>query len=208
MNLDGLKQHWLRKNQRLAEQRFDDMLRNIVGRADRLERTILRRDRIESTAALLVLGAFACALWRLPFPRMAQAGILIIMAGCIEIIVVMRWVRTKDELPPSDAPLVDFSRAELTRVNRQIKLLQTVNWWYSGPILLGVGVFFGGLLWSEIGLPVATAGLFSCGFALCLLLAGLIIYRINQRAVESELIPLRDELAELVNAFEEDATPT
>lgn len=101
--------------------------------------------------------------------------------------------------------MLEFSSAEMARLDRQIRLLRNVFWWYSAPLLVGIAVFLGGVLWGVPDLPGLTSFGFHAGFFLCLALVANIIHRANQRTVNSELLPLREQLA----AFRRDlATPS
>jgi hypothetical protein len=195
MNLDDMRERWREHHGKWADQHFDPLAAEVVGRAERFEDQIVRRDWIETAAALLVVGFFAMALRNLEMTRLMVAGVLLIIVGAVEIVIVLFWTRLRDLPPRPDSSLAEFSQAELVRLDRQIYLLRKVTWWYTGPLLAGVALFLFGVLWSLPALPPLLWFSFVAAFSLCLLAVAYIIHRINHRAVVTELLPLRDQIA-------------
>jgi hypothetical protein len=204
MNLDEFKSSWHERHDLLGKERFDAAAADVVARTAKLERAIVRRDLVEAAAAVVVVVFFGVFLWFVPVPTLMIIGVVIIMLSVVEIVAVMCWTRHRDERPNNDAPFLEFSRAELRRMERQIQLLKNVTWWYSGPMMVGCGVMMFGLLHSVPELPPLVFYGFLAAFYACFLAATFIIARINARAVETNLIPVRDELAQLVRALEEE----
>lgn len=205
MNLDDLKESWQRRNGELAGSRFDEVAAQVRKRAATFQRQVLRRDLIETAAAVAVIAAFSFFLLQGNYPWIARLGMAVIILGTIEIAVVLHWTRSCGERARRDLPLAKYCAAEIARVKRQIRLLRHVTWWYTGPILLGACIFFFGLLFSApVPLHISVPGF----AALCMLIGifGWIVHRINQRAVTDDLIPLRDELAAVYASLAEDST--
>jgi hypothetical protein len=63
-----------------------------------------------------------------------------------------------------------------------------------------------GLLNSIPELPAHIYYGFLAAFYACFLAAGYIVYRINAKAVESELVPIRNDLTELAQSPEDDVS--
>ena len=92
-----------------------------------------------------------------------------------------------------NAPIFDAVRVELRKVENQIRLLKSVAWWYLLPLFIGVilhnlggeGGFLSKLLY----------------FAFVLALYGF-IYWLNQRAVKTNLLPLKRGLQALLHSAE------
>ena len=204
MNLDDFKSDWKEQHNELAKDRFDTLDADMASHVTRFESAIRRRDLIETAAAVFVVVFFGVFLWFVPCPTIMQVGIGIIILGVIEAVAVMHWTRHRDEQPKQDLPLLDYCTAEIKRVDRQIQLLRSVNWWYSGPMLLGCCVMIYGMLSSIPELPGHIYYGFMVAFYACFLAAGYFIYRINAKAVESELVPIRNDLVELVQSREDD----
>jgi len=204
MNLDDFKSDWKEQHSELARDRIDALGTDMASRVTKFESVIRRRDLIETAAAVFVVVFFGVFLWFVPCPTIMQFGIGIFIVGVIEAVAVLHWTRHRDEQPEHDLPLLGFCTAEIRRVDRQIQLLRSVNWWYSGPMLLGCCVMVYGVLNAIPKLPAHIYYGFMAAFYACFLAAGYIVYRINAKAVESELVPMRNDFAELVQLLEDD----
>ncbi len=197
MNLDNFKSDWKKQHDELARDRFDASVADIASRVTRFEAAIRRRDLIDTAAAVFAVVFLGAFLWFVHCPTVMQVGCGIMILGVIEAVTLKHWTRHRGEQPKHDLPLLDYCTAEIKRVDRQIQLSRNVNWWYSGPMLLGCFVMIYGLLGSIPELPTHIYYGFSAAFYACFLTAGYIVYRFNARAVQSELLPLRSELTEL-----------
>src|SRR4051794_11597881 len=113
-------------------------------RASKFEKTILRRDLIETAAAVVVILFFGFFLYQVSLPGVAKLGLALMIAGAMEVVVVLHWTR-RQERPRHDSPLTEYCAAEIKRIDRQIWLLRNVNWWYTGPLLLGACVLVFGI---------------------------------------------------------------
>ena len=188
MNLDDMKKVWhdMSDSTRGTMEAFVMQ----VLKAERFERQILRRDYIETAAALLVAVGFLPALF-LDFGWISRLGVLIIMLGAAEAVIVLHWVRRKGAETPLDVPLAQYCRAERVRVERQITMLRWVAWWYIAPLIGGACLFVVGLL----GRPESpVVALLECLLLLMFGVLGAGVHWMNQRAVDHQLIPLRDSL--------------
>ena len=125
-----------------------------------------------------------------PLGPVYQAGTLsgnpvAMVAGLALIVVTLRRARLTGLARRTDAAVRDFCVAEAANVDAQIRLLRSVGWWYLGPVISGVNLFFFGMR----GPTLDTLGY----FAGTLLLA-VFIYRLNVRAVTRRLEPMRSQL--------------
>lgn len=179
----------------------------LVNRVQQLEADLLRRDLCEFAAACVVLTAFAVSLYSLEMPWVARVGVAIMMFSVVQAVAVLIWVRITLALPAPDASLFEYCRIEQARVQRQIHLLRHVNRWYSGPLLLGCGVMLFGLIRPLFELSSPAFYGFLGSFYVCLAVAGWIIYRMNQRAVTTELAPLAEELSQVLQSPSEPSSP-
>jgi len=203
MNLDDFKSSWREQHDELGRERLNVASDDIIARTAALERAIVRRDFVEAAAAVVVVAIAAAFLWFVKMPKVVMVGIVIIVLGAIEVVAVMFWTRHRDARPNLDAPLVEFCRAELQRVERQIQLLKSVTWWYSAPPMIGAAVMTFGMLQAVPELsPVLRYG-FLAAFCACFLAATFIIARINARAVERDLLPVRNDLAEVIRSMDD-----
>jgi hypothetical protein len=83
----------------------------------------------------------------------------------------------------------DFCAAEMASVDAQVALLNSVAWWYLGPVIVGINLFFAGL---------AGVNLKSLAYLAVTLVVAARIYTINRRAVRQTLQPIRDRLATIL----------
>lgn len=173
--------------------------------AAQFDRAIRWRDRREYAAALVVALAFGWTA--LHAPGLARVGALLAVMGAAFVCVWM-W-RVQRRRPPAapGAPTAEALRIALRRVEDQIHLLRTVAWWYLLPLLIGPLVLTGAGLAEAFAAgfpPLTTArevGVAAVLVGTVVLILAAIggffwwIYRINQRAVDRDLVPLRDRLA-------------
>src|SRR5205823_4592350 len=96
-----------------------------------------------------------------------------------------------------DAPVREFCRIELDRLDGQIQLLRSVLWWYIAPCMVGVNAFFIGL---------AGFGIASVVYCIVTLLFARWLYALNMKALAMELVPRRNELASLLSQLDDGAT--
>jgi hypothetical protein len=143
-------------------------------RVRRLERQVFWRDIRETVAAIIGVIIFGMFAWYTASPVAA-------------IFIVAHLHRTRARVSAADPslPLIAYCRSALDRVDAQIALLQSVLWWYILPILVGYNLVFAG----QAGLAVI-----SLVYAAATLAFGVFIYRLNQRAVNKTLLPLREQL--------------
>ena len=103
----------------------------------------------------------------------SKSGAAILVCWGLFIIYTMHRTRTIQKATSLDAPVHEFCRIELGRLDRQIQLLRGVLWWYIGPCIVGVNVMFVGM---------AGFGAASLVNALVTLLLGWGLYVLNMRA--------------------------
>ena len=197
MNLDDAKDLWSSTNEpdtdsmsahTLSE---SELLRLVKDKADAFDKKIWRRDLIESIAALAVFVFFA---WMLRDPSwLVRIGALMVMGGSALIYWKLRRARTRHDDPSLDRPVADVLRTERAKVDDQIRLLETVLWWYIGPLVAGILLItVGDSGWSW----------FTLVYSSVVLAGSVAIYALNQRAVRTDLKPRRAELTRLLEQVE------
>ncbi len=193
MILDEFRDEWRQDGAGLDQDDAEELMEHVRQRAEALERTIRRRDRLETGMAALVslffLSQFGSA------GPVTRVGILVTVAAAILIAVRLHRARAGAGAIDRGAPIVLWARRERDWVAGQIRLLQSVLWWYVLPLMLGVILVFGGAM----GPGLATA-LYSVGVAVF----GAGVYWLNQQAVRLELLPRYRELDTLVHQFAEE----
>jgi hypothetical protein len=166
--------------------RFDAISAQVAEGTTLVQSSIVRRDIVETFAALVVIVSFAAiatraANWVMWF------GCVVIVAVAILIPIVLWLARRRPVTVISAASFRDFVDSEIIFLRRQAKLLRTVAWWYIGPIYLGVGLII-------LGVFGPRDSMFELIFAAAFLvgMTALSIYGwwINQSARKKNLEPL------------------
>src|SRR5262245_47828025 len=134
MKLDELGTQWRAMNEAAATQEQREQL--IAATRHRLKRLwgqIFRRDVTETIAAVLSSVFFGQYLFATNFVVSISAWLLVSWA--VSVIYKMHRTRTIRKPASLDAPVRDFCRIELDRLDRQIKLQRSVLWWYIAPCM-------------------------------------------------------------------------
>jgi hypothetical protein len=194
MSLEDLKREWRSEmDSSISSAELNELLDLVQQRCAGTERHVHGRDVREVLAALFVVGAFA-AMW--PIYRsspVAVFGVTLIVLGAALIVYVLMSSRTPTALS-FHASVLEFSRNRLAWLDRQIRLLQTVVWWYVAPLSIGCLL----LVWGITGGAWLVFGL----QALLVLAVGVGVVLLNQWTVRQYLQPVRDDLVRLIEALE------
>jgi hypothetical protein len=171
----------------------EQLVVRVCRKVERMEAAILRRDSIETLVA--VAAAFSFGLMVLSVESFVyKLGAAIIVVGACYITCKLHHTRTVRAPSQLDNSVREFCKTEMERADRQIHLLRTVLWWYISPILIGANlVFVGG---NGLGLASVT-------YCVLTLLVSWWLYALNQKAVAKSLLPVRDELSELLRQLDE-----
>ncbi|MCA9030935.1 MAG: hypothetical protein KDA66_09015 [Planctomycetaceae bacterium] len=199
MTFDDLPQEWQNRKESDVPSDFtsrEDTISQICRKVERLNGVLDRRDLLEIGAAVFVIIAFSgMTLTMKEIVSRIGAGLVVISA----IYIIFTLLRARAVAPRAavDAPLIDFCRREVDRIQQQIALLKSVLWWYIGPIILGANLVFTG---------ATGVGWFSAVYLLITILFGAWVYWLNERAVVKSLVPPRDELLGLLTELENDVS--
>lgn len=192
MELDALKDRWQRRGAPEPEWRKAEAMSDLRGRMERLRRTAAARDLREAVAAFIVVGIFTWTAFVAPQP-LARAGSIVIVISALFVVIWARVAGGRNRELETGLPVVEFFRRELRYVERQIRLLRSVFWWYIAPNLIGVELFFlgfrdaGRVIWLLLAFPVVIA---------------VVVYWLNRLAARTHLEPLRDEIVRLLRDLE------
>jgi Flp pilus assembly protein TadB len=199
MNLDDAKALWSSDNEPTDETMStrtlsdSEILRLVQEQSEAFDQKIRRRDLLESIAAVAVCLFFGWLAWDDPSP-LVTAGSLIIVGGSALIFGRLRWTRARFANAPADQLVKQRLQHERAKVDAQIRLLESVLWWYIAPLLIGLLlVTVGDSGWSAFTFVYGTVVLLGAGW----------IYVLNQRAVRRSLRPRRAELTHLLDQVEE-----
>jgi hypothetical protein len=123
----------------------EEMLRIIMNKTAKFDRTIRRRNIRETVAALVVAAFFAIAAWK-QHNAIERLGSLIIVAGALFIIYYIRRHGAEPPDPNPDQTLGGYQRALAEKYGHQIRLLRNVKFWYLAPMYVGLLIATAGLL--------------------------------------------------------------
>ncbi len=193
MNLDDLGREWRATNEVAATQEQRERL--IAATCRRVERfwgRIVRRDLIETATAVVLIFVFGWMVISLD-DLISRIGAGSLVLSSLFIVWKLHRTRTIQRPAPIDAPVRDFCRIELDRLDRQIQLLRGVLRWYIAPIILGTNMIYIGR---------SGFGIDSLFYVIITVLLAWFIYALNMLAVATELIPLHDEVADVLGRLE------
>lgn len=194
MSLEEYRDVWKQEDAPAEERPGDaELLAQVKERSQAFDRKIRRRDWLEIAAAAVVVLLFGyeavtAASW------LARVGAGIVVAGSVLIVWRLRRARRDGDSTLAGRPVAERLRSELEKVDAQIRLLESVLWWYVAPPTVGAILFVVGI---GEGLDSGTL------IAVAVILAvGALVWWLNQRAVRRDLRPRRRELADLLERIE------
>lgn len=200
MNDEELKALWSRQTQE-AEPAVHggvqvDALRDKLAE---LQRSLKLRDIRELVVAAVLVVVFGIYLFTIPYP-VTRLGSLIVIGGLV--IASWKMIQSRRKAPRSDAamPVALWLKQERERMHHEAELLRTVLWWYILPILFGVNVFYWGFPHRSFGEKVL--------YTVMTVLLGAGIYWLNQYARRKELLPVKDELENMLKSVDAGAERT
>ena len=174
-----------------------DLLADVQQQAEALSRKVLRRDIVETLAAVFVWGVFAVAAFKAP-GLVPKLGLLLGTGFLVAPVWKLHHERRKHRETPPDAPVAHHLERELERVKGQIRLLDRVASWYVTPLAIGGTVILAGL---AAVVPTSSPGgravavLASVAFSAVLFLGlGWVIVRLNRFAIKTNLLPIKSDL--------------
>ncbi len=197
--LDRFRAAWeARPLTRPLEPGQEDAMEEIVRSVTELDRRRLRRDLREIVIAAVAGGGGVIAgalVWMVE----PWAGVAVFFEGALAVAVAV-WLaaamlRRRDR--SAGASLTEFCRDERRSLERQIRLMRSLPWWYLAPILVGTNLFVAATSES----PAATLALV---FPLTVLVVGS-AYWLSRRSLRRDLLPLRVELDRCLAGLEETA---
>lgn len=205
MHPDDFKQAWQTQSPG-GRLRIDvELLLKEVQRNERyFTAMIFGRDVREVGIALLLVPVWFYTGYRmsLPWTWYLTVPALVWVAG----FMLVDRMRQHRQAPELGDPLCQRVESSLAQIEHQIWLLGNVFWWYLLPFALSMLAFFGQITWEMRWAGWFAALAFACVVAIAFsILAG--VYRLNQVAVRTELLPRRQELEALLRSLKEE-TPS
>jgi hypothetical protein len=185
MDENILKQLWLNSNQvRRIEINSEKLMETINQKVLHMDKIIKKRDGLEIFIAICMMPLFVW--WLITSPQLlARIGVAIIAGACLLVILKLvsaRRVCVREEIASATQYHLMVS---LLRVQKQIRLLSTVLWWYFLPFFIGVVCLFYSYsitFTSKAVYTIVVAALY--GY----------IYYLNKRALKKHLKPLEGNI--------------
>lgn len=194
MTFDELRTPWQETNcGSTSLEKREELVVRVCRRVERTGASIVRRDVIETLAAVFVILCFGGMFLTID-GVVAKIGAATVVLGAFYIVYRLYQARMDRKLSRLDDSVRDFYKTEIERLNRQIDLLRSVLWWYISPLMVGANLIFFGVNGIGIG---------SIGYLIFTLFFGWGIYWLNQNAVVKTLVPLRNELEGLLKELGE-----
>jgi putative copper export protein len=165
----------------------DELLAFVKSEAKRFDRQILLRDLREVIAGVLAIALIAPTAVRANL--LTRLGTVVVIAALVFIVVRLTRARRESRGDAMDRPVALVLRAEQAKIDTQIRLLETVFWWYVGPLWLGMVMIIAGrdgISWLTLVLVAALTAL------------SVALLRVNAHAARRYLRPRRDRLAQLL----------
>ncbi len=197
-NLDALKDTW-HSQSGISAQRFEQIASTVRAGSDLLQTTIFRRDMLETCASVVVVVAFAPGLlyaknW------VAWSGFALEVIVGITIPFVLGWARKKPPTAVYEKSFRDFVNVEIDHLERQVRLLRMVTWWYLLPMYVGIVLILVGL--TEPRRMVLFELIFVITYlALCTVFF-VFVWWLNQSARKNNLQPLLLHYVELRDSLD------
>jgi hypothetical protein len=194
MNIDDTKQVWLSDDGPPWRQSPEELLAFVRSEARRFDRQILLRDLREVIAA--ALAAVLIAPTALHANLLTRVGTVVVIASLALIVVRLaraRHAQRRDAVGSMHRPVALVLRSEKAKIDGQIRLLETVLWWYVGPLWLGLAMVIVGR---------ANVSWAAAAWTAALTASSILLVRVNASVARRYLGPRRDRLARLVEQLD------
>lgn len=190
MNLDDLKSNWQEKMQSTdAPENLTEYITMLEQKTVKIDKDIKRRDRLEIGVALLLIPAWIFGLF-VSVSLIQTLGFIIAIASCLYI--PYKLVKAKQIEPSKSNSMRAFLENERQKLVQQKQLLESVFWWYLGPLGLSIGLITVGATANESGIPQPDIWLTAYLIAVAVLYAG--IYVMNKKAAKKKFTPLLENI--------------
>lgn len=201
MNDDELKQIWQQQPLRTPDASPQQLVAAMQKHASQFRHIIEARDIRELVACAVVVVIFGIFFFN-HGSQVSRLGDLIVIGSAIFIAWKLIATRREHRPAPPGATTIESLRVELESVRAQSRLLGSVLWWYLLPGFIGLVISTWG------GLPVNDPGAMRVMIptyivmTLVFIAVDWFVYRLNQRAVATQLRPLEEQLEAMLRSAE------
>lgn len=190
MKLDDLKKDWQQAIQPESKsENIDEVVTMLADKTKKIDKEIKRRDALEISIAVLLIPAWIYGLV-ISVSTMQTLGCILALVSCCYIpyrLISARRVASKK----SDNTKA-FLLQERQKLVQQKKMLESILWWYIGPIALSIVLITLGGTVTESGWPQVPANLYWYYASLVVLMVG--VFALNKRAAKKKFGPLIDNI--------------
>jgi len=201
MNWDSIKTIW-NEQKEINKDREDIevLVNNIKSVNDGFRRSLFWRDVREVGTAFLLVAIFVYLGSSEPF--LQKIGAWFNAACCFGVGLFFLWSRIHARRKPRQFPstVKGALEADLWDLRFQERLLRTVNWWYLLPLGIGLTVW---LVTSTVGSSGRFGWLFLIPALLGIAALYYWIYRLNQKAVETDIQPKQNSIISILHQWDE-----
>lgn len=192
MNDPELKELWLNQPPAgRAQPSGEALLANTKAKMKKMDRTLFWRDIREYVACAFIVWWFGLRGTGAD-NALTITGRVVVVAGCLLIAGVLYYSQRRQRPKADIASVRKALEGELDRINRQIKLLRSVLWWYVLPISVGCALIVFGTAKNPASVAAGLGAIvFVCIF----------VCWINQFAVKRTLVPLQKQLQETIDSI-------
>ncbi|MEM9648535.1 MAG: hypothetical protein AAF969_08640 [Bacteroidota bacterium] len=189
------------KHERIKFEKSKLML-DVQSKLNSFDRAVKRRDFIEIGVALVMIPFFLYQVYKQP-NALAKFGAICIVAYIL--FVVYKLLKVKKEKPSESSSYLEYLKESKSYLEKQMRLIDTVLYWYILPGLIGCTIMMVGILdlvnkpWQEI------IRIKKIWMALSIFTAvGVFTFWLNKRGVKKEFIPRLEKVDKLIRLMEEE----
>lgn len=195
MKLDDLKQDFQQAIETDSDpEKISELVDKLAAETSKIDKEIKRRDMLEIGVALLLIPAW---IYRLTdsASTLQTIGLLFAIATCLFIPYKLVSAK-KVEAKISDSHK-DFLHQEKQKVSQQKAMLESVLWWYVGPIALSVLMITLGKSVDENGIPQILPEFYWYYAFLAVFSVGLVF--LNKKNAKKKFDPILEKINQHLN---------
>lgn len=190
MQLDDLKQDWQNTLQsEPVPTNLTEFIANIEQQTSKIDKEVKRRDFLEISVAVLLVPFWVFGLY-ISVSTMQTIGCVVALAACI--IVPYRLTIAKRIEARKCNSIKDFLLQEKQKLSQQKQMLESIAWWYIGPITTAILLITLGANVDASGIPQINERMAWYYIFLAILIIG--VYALNKQAAKKKFGPLLDNV--------------
>ncbi|MEW6983467.1 hypothetical protein AAD001_12515 [Colwelliaceae bacterium 6471] len=190
MKLDDLKQDWQKAIQtESAPENFNEVINMLEQETNRIDKEVKRRDFLEITIAILLIPAWVYGMY-ISVSTMQTIGCIVAIAASVYI--PYRLLSARKVAAKKTDSIKDFLLQEKQKLLQQKQMLESIFWWYIGPITAAILLITLGSNVNESGWPKVPSHMVWYYVSVALLMIG--VYSLNKRAAKKKFGPLLENI--------------